>query len=57
MDEVHSMDSPPDLESIKLGSFDADDEQEEEVKPVAKTFVLTNRPTVKMVTVKKEVKF
>lgn len=60
MDEVRSVrssDSPPDLESIKLGSFDADDE-EEEIKPAPKTFVLTNRPavpTVKMVTVKKEV--
>lgn len=47
-------DSPPDLESIKLGSFDAEDE-EPEVKPVLKTFVLTERQPVKMVAVKKEV--
>jgi FtsZ-binding cell division protein ZapB len=56
LDEVRSIrssDSPPDLESIKLGSFDADDE-EEEIKPQPKSFVLANRPPVKMVTVKKE---
>lgn len=47
-------DSPPDLESIKLGSFDADDE-EPEVKPAPKPFLMADRPSIKMVAVKKEV--
>lgn len=44
-------DSPPDLESIKLGSFDA---EEDDVKPFTKSFVLADRPA-KMVAIKKEV--
>jgi len=49
---LNQADSPPDLEATKLGSFD----EVEEIKPQppAKTFILADRPSVKLVTVKKE---